>query len=110
MRGPASAGGRGDARAIRRWSHHRRLHAQPDIDPLGHFDIGEGYIHAAYVIDRATNLCYFWTSQFALSTTGILIDCCQLRKIPAAITVFQTMSESCGDCATPAVTSASAAR
>jgi len=63
--------------------------------PIGHFENALGYVTAAYVIDRAANLCFFWTAQFSLSTSGILIDCCRLRKIPAAVAVFRTMSESC---------------
>jgi len=62
--------------------------------PAGYLDVGGAA--AAYVIDRSTNLCYFWATSYH-SSTGILIDCCRLRKIPAAVAVFQTMSESCGD-------------
>ena len=67
----------------------------------GQFDIGGAYVVAAYLIDRPTNLCYFWTTTTGITTTGILIDCCRLRTIPAALAVFQTMSESCGANAAP---------
>jgi hypothetical protein len=67
----------------------------------GQFDIGAGYVTAAYLIDRPTNLCYFWTTTTGVTTSGVLIDCCRLRKIPAALAVLQTMSESCGDNASP---------
>jgi len=66
--------------------------------PAGNLDIGAGGALAAYVIDRSTNLCYFWTTtSFGANvwTSGILIDCCRLRKIPAAVAVFRTMIESC---------------
>ena len=76
--------------------------------PIGHFENALGYVTAAYVIDRAANLCFFWTAQFSLSTSGILIDCCRLRKIPAAMAVLQTMSESCDGTATPAAPAPSA--
>jgi len=77
----------------------------------GYVDIGGGSEYAAYVIDRSANLCYFWTTQKGFTGSGILIDCCRLRKIPAAVAVFQTMTENCGDAA-PALpaTSVPAAR